>query len=83
MPDLLKLIPRTKHRMFNTYSSSFYGRGYKVKKALKFTVTSVSALKALCPTKNRARIFHAFKKIKASKQEKKKEKKRPNSEPAH
>lgn len=46
--------------MFNPYSSSFYGCGYKVKKALKFTVTSVSALKALCPMKDLARIFSCF-----------------------
>lgn len=53
--------------MFNTYSSSFYGCGYKVKKALKFTMTLGLALKALCPMKNLARIFHTFKKMKAKK----------------
>jgi len=55
--------------MFNTYSSSFYGCGYKVKKALKFAVTSVSALKALCPIQNLSRIFHALKQMKAKKKE--------------
>lgn len=51
--------------MSNAYSSSFYGRGYKVKKALKSTLTSGPALKALCPMKNLTRIFHGCEKMKA------------------
>ena len=64
--------------MFNTSSSSFYGCGYKVKKALKFTVTSVPALKALRPMKKMARIFHNF-----QENESKKEKECHHSNTAH